>query len=95
MSTKHKSEKLRRNPLGSDAPTKRTHKPLQCLRFRDLVRLGIVNNRMTLRRWVQTGHFPAPIRLGPNLLAWRAAEVEQFLEKRQRVTYAGGPQEAA
>jgi len=67
---------------------------LQCLRFRDLVRLGIVNNRMTLRRWVKKGHFPAPVRLGPNLLVWRSAEVENFLEESQRVTYAGGPQEA-
>ena len=61
---------------------------LRCLRFRDLVRLGIVNNRMTLRRWVGAGKFPPPVRLGPNLLVWRAAEIEKFLSERERVTYS-------
>ncbi len=75
--------------------TKTKTEKLQCLRFRDLVRLGIVNNRMTLRRWVEKGSFPAPVRLGPNLLVWRAAEVEKFLEESPRVEYARSPQEAA
>lgn len=61
---------------------------LRCLRFRDLVRLGIVNSRMTLRRWVGAGKFPPPVRLGPNLLVWRTAEVEKFLSERERVTYS-------
>ncbi len=76
--------------------TKKKSDKLQCLRFRDLVRLGIVNNRMTLRRWVQKGTFPAPVRLGPNLLVWRAAEIENFLEEQERVTYGSSvPPEAA
>ena len=44
---------------------------LKVLRFSELVKLGIINNRMTLRRWIESGHFPAPIRLGSNSIAWR------------------------
>ncbi len=71
---------------------------LKVLRFSDLVQLGIVNNRMTLRRWVKKGAFPAPFRISPKRLAWRAPEVEKFLEERQleRVTYTkDSPPESA
>ncbi len=56
--------------------------PLRMLRYVDLVRLGIINNRQTLRRWVADGHFPAPVELGRNMLAWRAAEILDWIEKR-------------
>jgi len=59
--------------------------PLKCLRFADLVQLGIVRNRMTLRRWILSGHFPKPLRLSSNTIAWREAEVKSWLEKRERV----------
>jgi len=73
----------------------KTKESLKCLRYSDLVALGIIANRMTLKRWIQAGNFPAPIRLGANSLAWRAAEVEEFLEGRERVTYTGGPEKAS
>ncbi len=69
--------------------------PLKCLRFADLVQLGIVRNRMTLRRWVLSGYFPKPLRLSSNTIAWREAEIKSWLEKRERVEYARSPQEAA
>jgi hypothetical protein len=39
---------------------------LVLLRYRDLLAAGIVRNRTTLQRWVNSGHFPAPIKIGPN-----------------------------
>ncbi len=75
--------------------TKNKSEKLQCLRFRDLVRLNIFTNRMTLRRWVQQGRFPAPVKLGENTHVWLADEVEKFLEDRERVTYSGKSQGAA
>ena len=58
---------------------------LKLFRFADLVALGIFNNRMTAKRWVERGDFPAPIRLGENSIAWRKAEVKAWLEQRERV----------
>ena len=54
-------------------------------RFPDLVARGIVNNRMSLRRWMalSSDPFPASIQLGPNVIAWRADEVIEWLESRR------------
>ena len=59
--------------------------PLQwllMLRFPDLVALGIVRNRVTLNRWIAADHFPKPIQLGPNSVAWKASEVKAWLDRR-------------
>ena len=53
------------------------------LRFFDLKRRGIVNNRVTLRRWIQTRGFPAAVPLGQNTIAWREDEVEAWLAERE------------
>jgi predicted DNA-binding transcriptional regulator AlpA len=63
------------------------------LRFRDLVARGVVNNRMTLRRWIAAGTFPAPVSLGPNTKAWlvdevEAAEAARLAERDARTTRA-------
>ena len=68
-----------------------TTETLKCLRYSDLVELGIFRNRMTVKRWVESGHFPAPIRLGENSIAWRASDVEAWLNAR---TAEGGPEAA-
>jgi len=39
--------------------------------------------RTTLWRMVQRGQFPAPVRLGPNITAWRAEDVRDWLEQRK------------
>ena len=54
------------------------------LRFPDLKERKIVSNRTTLRRWIQDGEFPAPVKLGENSIAWR---VEEWDRSRERVTY--------
>jgi len=58
--------------------------PLTLLvRYPDLVDRKIVNNRMTLARWIRSYGFPKPIRLGPNTIAWEASEIEAWLELRK------------
>ncbi len=59
------------------------------LRFADLKKRGIVRNRMTLRRWIDAGHFPAPVQLGPNSVAWVSDEVEAFEAARIAEREAG------
>ncbi|MDA2927997.1 AlpA family phage regulatory protein [Acidobacteria bacterium AH-259-G07] len=55
------------------------------LRYSDLVQQGIVNNRMTLKRWIEAGDFPSPVRLGINTIAWHATEVKEWLDAREQV----------
>ncbi len=55
--------------------------PKLLLRYADLVEMGIVSNRTTLYRWIRKGHFPAPIQLGPNSLAWTEPSITRFLER--------------
>ena len=57
-------------------------KDLAMLRFADLRRLEIVNNRVTLGRWIDTLGFPAGVMLGPNTRAWKAVDVKQWLDQR-------------
>ena len=42
--------------------------------------LGV--HRVTVWRWVRAEHFPAPVRLGANTVAWRAADVEAWLNDK-------------
>ena len=39
-------------------------------------------NRTTLWRWVRDGHFPKPFRIGTQTIAWRRADIEQWLASR-------------
>ncbi|HMF26434.1 MAG TPA: hypothetical protein VKG24_30540 [Pseudolabrys sp.] len=59
------------------------------LRYADLVALGIVNNRTTLRNWIEgkglepgQKPFPRGQLIGPNSRAWREDEVQAWLEAR-------------
>jgi predicted DNA-binding transcriptional regulator AlpA len=58
--------------------------PLTLLRFRDLKAVGIVNNRMTLARWMkrEIDPFPRPLRLSEAIIAWRASDISAWLERR-------------
>lgn len=38
--------------------------------------------RTTLWRWVREGYFPKPVRLGANCVAWRADDVNQWINSR-------------
>jgi predicted DNA-binding transcriptional regulator AlpA len=52
------------------------------LRYRDLVALGIVANRITLRNWIRDRGFPRGVLLGPNSRSWAADEVETWIASR-------------
>lgn len=39
-------------------------------------------SKATVWRWTSTGHFPPPVKLGPNTTRWRAGEVEAWLAER-------------
>lgn len=51
-------------------------------RFRDLKARGIVNNRMTLHRWIKSQGFPQGTLLGPNSRAWTVQEIITWLDGR-------------
>jgi len=40
----------------------------------------------TLWRWVKSGKFPAPVKLGPMITAWAVADVRDWLESQQSAT---------
>jgi predicted DNA-binding transcriptional regulator AlpA len=63
-----------------------TQESLELLRFADLKRLGVCRDRATLRRWLKakTDPFPSAIILSGNAIAWRAAEVRDWLDRRPR-----------
>ena len=52
------------------------------LRFRDLKDRGIVNNHVTLIRWIEREGFPPGLMLGPNTRVWREADIEAWLASR-------------
>ena len=43
-------------------------------------RLGI--GRSTLSRWRQRDDFPKALRLGPNRVGWRAADIDRWIADR-------------
>ena len=61
----------------------------QILRIRDLAtfkgRPGLLPvSPATIWRWVATGQFIAPFKLGPNTTVWDAEKVEKFLANRAK-----------
>lgn len=56
---------------------------LTVLRYSDLVQRRLFNNRMTLKRAIEAGDFPPAIHLGKNSLAWKAIDVQRWLDQRQ------------
>lgn len=39
-------------------------------------------SKPTIYRLMNTGHFPRPIQLSPNRVAWRSADIEEWIESR-------------
>ena len=58
---------------------------MKYLRFSDLRERGIVNNRVTLGRWIRDQGFPPGFLLGPNSRAWTEDEIEAHVEKLRQV----------
>ena len=56
---------------------------IRLIRYKGLVEREIVNNRVTLKRWIENNQFPKPIRLGPNSVAWRISAIEKWLASRE------------
>lgn len=44
--------------------------------------LGVSNS--TLYRWTSTNSFPLPIQLGPNTVAWKRSDIENFLASKEQ-----------
>ncbi len=38
----------------------------------------------TLYRWVNNGHFPAPVQIGPRVVAWRLADLLPLLSGQKK-----------
>ena len=36
----------------------------------------------TLWRWVRTGQFPAPLKIGPNITAWKVGDIRQWMQSQ-------------
>lgn len=39
-------------------------------------------SRTTLWRWIRLGHFPQPLKIGPNSLAWTEDQVTQWIASK-------------
>jgi prophage regulatory protein len=86
--TKHPGTPCNR---GLDVSSKETNveaSPL-CINFENLEKVTGLS-RTSLWRRVKDGTFPAPIRLGPNRVAWNMDEVRAWLDNRPRVRYGTG-----
>lgn len=57
---------------------------VQILRAADVCKRFRIT-KTTLWRWQQSGHFPAPIHLGPNVVGWRLSDVRDFLGSQPTV----------
>ena len=49
------------------------------LRLPELLRLTGLSSA-TLYRWIADRRFPAPVKLGPNSVGWRASAVQAWIE---------------
>jgi predicted DNA-binding transcriptional regulator AlpA len=56
--------------------------PNKLLRFGDLKRIGLVGNRPTLKRRIESQGFPPGRLLGPNTRVWTEGEIELWFVSR-------------
>ena len=52
-------------------------------RMRDLTALTGVS-RSTIYRWMESGHFPKPVIVGPNTRRWRSSELAEWQSRIRR-----------
>jgi len=69
-------------PESRDEP-KRSASPAFMLRA-DVIEFTTLS-KSVLRRLMLCGDFPVPVKLSPNRVAWRRAEVEEWVQSRERV----------
>jgi predicted DNA-binding transcriptional regulator AlpA len=51
------------------------------LRCRELIEIGIVDNRVSLNRLIKAGKFPAPLRLTARMLLWDSNEIAALIDR--------------
>ena len=57
--------------------------PFQLFRLSKVAHLVGVSKR-TIQRWIAVGYFPSPYKIGPSTVAWRADEIQMWIESRPR-----------
>ena len=50
------------------------------IRQKDLLKTFVPFSATTLWRKIKAGEFPAPIKLGPSITAWRGEEIEEWVQ---------------
>lgn len=50
------------------------------IRQKDLLKTFVPFSATTLWRKIKAGEFPAPIKLGPSITAWRGQEIEEWVQ---------------
>jgi prophage regulatory protein len=50
------------------------------IRQKDLLKTFVPFSATTLWRKIKAGEFPAPIKLGPSITAWRSKEIEEWVQ---------------
>jgi prophage regulatory protein len=55
---------------------------------RVLERVGV--SRSTAWLWIRQGRFPKPVKIGPNITAWRESEIESWIAERIASAKGGG-----
>lgn len=63
------------------AKTSNDEKPNLVIRRAQLLRQLQISNSC-LYRWIQIGAFPAPIQIGPRVVAWRVADVDKWVDQQ-------------
>lgn len=58
--------------------------PLDTLLSVDQVTAIVGASRSTIYAWLKQGFFPPPIRIGPRRVAWRASEIQAWINSRPR-----------
>ena len=53
------------------------------IRQKDLLKTFVPFSATTLWRKIKAGEFPAPIKLGPSITAWRGEEIEKWVESHR------------
>jgi len=43
----------------------------------------------TIYRWIKEGNFPKPLRLGANMVRWKASDIEAWIKDRENNSFKG------
>jgi predicted DNA-binding transcriptional regulator AlpA len=65
---------------------------MKLIRYNDLVAMGVVNSRMTLKRLIDTQGFPPGKLITPNARAWEEVEVNGWIANRPTARKPAGRQ---